>query len=173
MEVMVLESCPEHVRERFKFAQDEIYKAFLNSSNLHETRYTEPSQTAIRLRKKLNSKTIGVMHVHFSDRSEKTIFAISGQGMDEWTMKEVKFNDKRFEGVREGLRERDVVWAPLTCEHRAYQSLQGQEIQGGQRKVFAEEYRLKNKAEGMKRAIGKTKMTKNEFQNQYCCIVFC
>ena len=155
VEVMVLKSCPEHVRERFKFARDEIYKAFRNS----------------RLRKKLNSKTIGVMHVHFSDRSEKTIFAISGQGMDEWTMKEVKFSNIRFDGVREGLRERNVVWAPLTCEHPAYQSLQGEEIQGGQeeRKAFAEEYRqrLENKAESMKRAIHTKKMTENEFKDLF------
>ena len=81
VEVMVLESCPEHAREHLKFARDEIYKAFLNSSNLHETRSTKPSRTAIWLRKTLDSKTIGVMHVHFSDRSENTIFAISGQGM--------------------------------------------------------------------------------------------
>ena len=153
VEVMVLKNCPEHVRKRLKFARDEIYKAFPNS----------------RLRKKLISKTIGVMHVHFSDRSEKTIFAISGQGMDEWTMNEVTFSNKRFDGVQEGLRERDVVWAPLTCEHSAYQRLQGQEIQGGQRKVFAEEYRqrLKNKAECMKTAIDKTKMTKNEFKGLF------
>ena len=45
VEVMVLESCPDHFRERLEFARDEIYKAFPNS----------------RLRKKLNNKTIGVM----------------------------------------------------------------------------------------------------------------
>ena len=86
-------------------------------------------------------------------------------------MKEGKFSNKRFEGVREGLRERNVVWAPLTCEHPAYQSLQGEEIQGGQeqRKVFAEEYRkrLENKAKRMKTAIDTKKMTENEFKDLF------
>ena len=147
----------DHVRENLEFARDEIYKAFPTNSRLGK-----------RLGKKLNNKTIGVMCVQFSDGSEKTIFAVSGQGVDEWTMKEVTFSNKKFDGVQERLLERDVVWAPLTCEHPAYQSLQGEEIQGWQeeRRVFAEEYRrLKNKAENMKKAIDQ--MTEKQFKDLF------
>ena len=67
------------------------------------------------------------------------------------------------------LREKKVVWAPLTCEHPAYQSLQGEEIQGGQEEKFAEEYkqRLENKVDSMKKAIDKSKMTGTEFKDLF------
>ena len=146
VKIMVLESCPDHVKERLRFAQAMIYDAFPK-----------------RLWKKLNIKTIGVMCVQFSDGSKKTIFAISGQGVDEWTMEEVTFSNKKIYGVERLLRERNVVWAPLTYEHPAYQSLQGEEIQGGQEETFAKEYRqrLINKTDGMKKAIDKSEMTES------------
>ena len=165
--VGVLESRPEYARE-LEFVRDVIYKAF-NNSKLKKKLKKE-------LKKRLDRKTIGVMRVQFSDESEKIIFAISGQGVDEWTMKDgtmkdVTFSNKMFDGVEERLRERDVVWAPLTCEHRAYQRLQGEEIHGGpeERKVFAKEYRqrLENKAKSMKKAIEEEKMTKEKFKELF------
>ena len=142
-----LDGCPGRMRDQLQIVHDAIVKELSGRT------------------KKLiwGKKTVGLMSVRFTDDSKLAIAAISGTGINEWTLKEVDFNNSKLERLKQALARKNIVLADLTYEHDEYRRLAEQEaedvdhrsdvIPPKHRKDFANEYtkRLKNKVEGLKK----------------------
>ena len=148
-----LDECPEYVRDQLRIVRDAIEKDLSNKT------------------KKLiwGRKTIGLMSVRFSDTVYRvTIAAISGTGVNEWTLEEVAFNNSKLKHLKETLAAKNIVLADLAYEHDEYRKLKEEEAVGPTgdgvrssdvitpeyRETFAEEFmkRFKNKVEGLRKA---------------------
>ena len=59
-----------------------------------------------KVKKLLEKKTVSVMTIKFINKDSITFAAISGTGVDEWTLKEVGFNNAKLKPLIKAATER-------------------------------------------------------------------
>ena len=105
-------------------------------------------------RKKVKSKTIGIMRVEFTGEEQPVyIAAISGVGVSNtWTDDPTRLSTTLNSRMNVDLPG-DIVWADVTNEHPGYRQTSGERISPGLRQQFATELkkRLKRKIDNLRK----------------------
>ena len=93
---------------------------------------------------------------------ETTIAALSGIGVNQWTLEDLKdFNNDAFQEVKAALKEKNILWADMSGDARraAYQQMQARqpiEDEVAIKEHFKEEYkkRFRNKVKSLREVKG-------------------